>query len=330
MFPRNHWYLAAFDDEIGRHLFPLTLLNEPVVMFRQQDGTPVALEDRCAHRHLPLSKGRIVDNAVQCGYHGVTYDCAGACVHVPGQSKIPPGLRVKSYPVIEQYRCIWIWMGDPALADAARLVDMDRLDENPDITSRQRLHPKCNYQLILDNLADLSHLGYVHASNVGTEDVAEHGRVTTERDGDNIRVSRWTIDRPPPASYVATGGFKNNIDRWQIFDFLPPCYFRISFGAAVTGKKQPTDHLGPDSERWGYIVYHAATPETDRSSHYFWIITPDFGAADTSNARRFFPEMPKVIGQDFEIFEAQQRCHRHRSVGAYQRNTSRCRTRPDP
>ncbi len=87
MFLKNAWYVGAWDTEIGRQkLLRRTLLNEPVVFYRQEDGSPVALEDKCAHRHAPLSSGKLVGNSIQCPYHGLEYDATGACVRVPGQS----------------------------------------------------------------------------------------------------------------------------------------------------------------------------------------------------------------------------------------------------
>ncbi|HZD63953.1 MAG TPA: Rieske 2Fe-2S domain-containing protein, partial [Xanthobacteraceae bacterium] len=116
MFLRNYWYVAATDSEIERKPLGRIILGEPIVFYRLEDGTPVALEDRCAHRHLPLSMGKLVGDTLQCHYHGLRYDQTGTCVRVPGQDLIPRSARVRSYPVVERYHWLWIWMGDPALA----------------------------------------------------------------------------------------------------------------------------------------------------------------------------------------------------------------------
>ena len=84
MFLRNYWYVAAYDREITRRPLGRIILGEPIVFYRLEDGTPVALEDRCAHRHLPLSMGKLVGDTLQCHYHGLRYDKTGACVRVPG------------------------------------------------------------------------------------------------------------------------------------------------------------------------------------------------------------------------------------------------------
>src|SRR5579885_1747783 len=117
MFLQNAWYVAAWDREVGRTPVARTILNQPVVLYRKADGTAVALEDRCCHRHLPLSKGMVVADDLRCGYHGLRYDATGACVEIPGQPQIPPTARVRSYPVVEKWNWVWIWMGEPARAD---------------------------------------------------------------------------------------------------------------------------------------------------------------------------------------------------------------------
>ena len=103
MFLRNYWYVAGYDHEVGRHPLGRVILGEPIVLYRLEDATPVALENRCAHRHLPLSMGKLIGDALQCHYHGLRYDKNGACVRVPGQETIPRSARVKSYPVVERY-----------------------------------------------------------------------------------------------------------------------------------------------------------------------------------------------------------------------------------
>ena len=142
MFLRNYWYVAGYDHEIGRRPLGRIILGEPIVFYRLEDGTPVALEDRCAHRHLPLSMGKLVGDSLQCHYHGLRYDKTGTCVRVPGQDMIPRSARVKSYPVVERYHWLWIWMGDPALADPDKITDYHWLDDPNWGAKGQYLHVK--------------------------------------------------------------------------------------------------------------------------------------------------------------------------------------------
>jgi vanillate O-demethylase monooxygenase subunit len=173
MFIKNCWYAAGFPEELGRSLLARTYLGEPVVLYRKRDGKPVALEDRCAHRRLPLSMGRLIDDTLQCGYHGLIYDCAGACVAIPGQPRISPGTGVRAYPVVDRHAFTRIWMGDPAFADESLIPDYGGLDRPDWASSRIQFQVRAHYQLIIDNLLDLSHLAYVHATTTGIPEIAE-------------------------------------------------------------------------------------------------------------------------------------------------------------
>lgn len=117
---RNQWYVAAFSREIGDELFARTVCDEPLVLWRAGDEV-VALADRCVPRRFPLSRSRRLGDTVVCGYHGFTYDAAGTCVAVPGQTRILRTARVRSYPVVEQDSFVWVWIGERELADPATI-----------------------------------------------------------------------------------------------------------------------------------------------------------------------------------------------------------------
>ncbi len=116
-FPLNAWYAASWDHEIKHALTARTLCGTDVVLYRRSDGQVAALEDACWHRLLPLSLGHLRDDEVVCGYHGLIFNAAGRCTYMPAQETINPSACVRAYPVIEKHRLIWLWMGDPALAD---------------------------------------------------------------------------------------------------------------------------------------------------------------------------------------------------------------------
>src|SRR5262245_18646292 len=190
MFLRNAWYAAGFSDEFGRQLTARTYLNEAVVIYRTRDGRPVAFEDRCAHRRLPLSMGRLTDDNVECGYHGLVYDCGGNCVKIPGQSResVPAGGGRPTYPLRSRHCCLWIWMGEPALAYPALIPDFGALEAPGTARHRIKLHLDCNFQLVVDNLLDLSHLAYVHSTTTGNASMAEDAVVKTLRTGDTVQI----------------------------------------------------------------------------------------------------------------------------------------------
>ena len=208
MFLKNYWYVAASGREVGHKPLGRIILGEPVVLYRSESGEPVALEDRCPHRRLPLSMGKLIGGDVlQCHYHGLRFDRTGACVRVPGQDMIPQAARVKSYPVVERYKWLWIWMGDPALADPAKITDYHWLDDPNWGAKTDYLYVNCNWQLVNDNLLDLTHLAFVHETTIGNMALVEHAAVKVERTTNGVRVTRWTIDQPAPPAFVKIGGF---------------------------------------------------------------------------------------------------------------------------
>ena len=257
MFVRNSWYVAAWSDELRETPLGLVLLCDPIVLFRSSDGAPIALEDRCVHRRVPLSMGTICGDRIQCTYHGFVYDRTGACVKIPGQSSIPAEARIRSYPVVERHGCIFVWMGNPQKADDALIPKFGTLRKPGYGVTKKHVRLETHYQLIIDNLLDLSHLAYLHASSVGQAELAELAKVNTEIEGDIVRVSRWTLDVPAVRTYQQFGRYETNIDRWQISEFTPPCFFIIDNGAASTGTGAPEGKTGEN--RWGFNVCHGIT-----------------------------------------------------------------------
>jgi phenylpropionate dioxygenase-like ring-hydroxylating dioxygenase large terminal subunit len=304
MFLRNYWYVAAFDTEVGRKPISRTILGEPIVFFRSEDGTPVAFEDRCAHRHLPLSMGKLVGDHLQCHYHGLRFDQTGRCVRIPGQDQIPPTAKVRAYPVVERYKWIWVWMGDIAPADRDEITDFHWLDDPSWGAKASYLHVKANWQLVVDNLLDLTHLAFVHDTTIGNSALAEHAQVKVTRGPSNVVVTRWIIDQQAPPTFVKVGGFTGNVDRWQIIDWVPPAFLRLDVGATPTGTG------APEGTRVGGITMHnlnAITPETETTSHYFWGQAHDFDVRNRELTQKIFDQIQTAFLEDVEVFSAQQR-----------------------
>lgn len=190
--------VAAYAHEVGRELLGRTVLGEPLVFYRSEDeGTPVALADRCVHRRYPLPESGLDGDRIVCGYHGFTYDTTG--VYVPGQQRIPRTARVASYAVVEQDSLIWVWIGDPTLADAGTIPRAKHLDSPGWVTVRGMEPIDADYGLLVDNLLDLSHETYLHGGYIGTPEVAETP-ITTEVDESAgiVRVSRHMDDAECP------------------------------------------------------------------------------------------------------------------------------------
>ena len=185
---RNCWYVIAWDYEIpAEGLFARTVLNEPIVVFRTGGGY-AALEDRCCHRHAPLSRGRKEGDAVRCGYHGLKFDAAGQCVDAPGMDRVPPQAKVKTYPVAVRNKWIFVWMGDPARAEERLLPDNFSNDHPQWCNKPGYMHYDTPYLLICDNLLDFSHLSYVHEKTLGGSTAIARARPAIERLERGVRV----------------------------------------------------------------------------------------------------------------------------------------------
>ena len=308
-FLRNCWYAGAWSDEVGAHLFARTILGEPVVMYRTAAGQPVALLDRCPHRLLPLSKGRLRGDMVECGYHGLTFDRAGVCIRVPGQERIPPAAKVKSYPVAEHLGLVWIWPGDPALADTAKLFDQApqwaaAQGERPawGLNRGPYTHVKANFQLLTENLVDPAHVSFVHGSTLGTAMMADIPIETTQV-GDTLLVTRWTLDSPAAPILQRYGKWAGNVDRWQYYWLYPPAIAVVDFGSDLPGM----DHSDEARER-GLRIFscHFLTPETAGSTHYFWLQLRNFAQTDAAVSRDITEQFIVAFAEDKAVLEAIQ------------------------
>lgn len=302
MYVKNAWYVAAWSSELLHSLRHLTIMDQPVLLYRTQAGEAVAMEDRCCHRRVPLHLGTLVDDNVQCGYHGFTFDCHGTCVSIPNQEQIPPSAKVKTYPICERHHLAWIWMGDPNRADPTLVPDFSILDDAAHAWQQDYMHAEANYRLITDNLNDLSHLTFVHSSTIGNQATAL-ADLSVESDEHSVVQTRWMIDTPPPPTYRRLAGFDQNIDRWQMIKFLPPSNVQIRTGGRriSSGERsfEGTDVIG-------MYALHAITPETETTSHYFWAQTHDFRIDEPEVTRALFLEIQRAFHEDLEVFAAQQ------------------------
>lgn len=307
MFLRNSWYVAAWGEEIGRmKMLRRILLGEPVVFYRKTDGKPVALEDRCCHRHAPLSSGRVRGDNLECGYHGFTYDPSGACVRIPTQKTVPPNARVRSYPVLERHRLVWIWMGEPALADDRLIEDFHWLDDPAWRHRGERLELKGNYLLLVENLCDLTHLPFVHASSLAATAIApEQGIIETRREGNAVIVERWSENVLVSSYFRAIAGFPRDalVDRWMHLVFTPPAFVRLDIGAALAGTGA---RAGDRSKGVTTRNLNAITPETGNTTHYFWAQAQNFGIDDPSIAELDFRMTHGAFLEDLKMIAGQQ------------------------
>lgn len=299
-FLRNVWYMAGWADEIAQgQLLGRTILNEPVVLYRKQDGTPAALYDRCPHRFAPLSAGRQQGDSIECGYHGLKFGCSGVCESNP-HGPIPRAASVKAYPVHELHGIVWIWMGDAALADITSIPDLTALAAAPDTTrSKGYLPTDGNYQLIADNVADLSHVDYLHPSALGGG-VFTRAKPLVEEIDESVHISWWSEgDIAPPAydMFMPEPGMK--VDFWTEVWWHAPGVMPLNIYCTAAGR--------PREEGLETRNVHIVTPETDHTTHYWFCLTRSYRTDDVAITQKRQQIMFKVFNdEDKPMIEAQQ------------------------
>ncbi|WP_216901055.1 aromatic ring-hydroxylating dioxygenase subunit alpha [Nocardia alni] len=311
---RNQWYVAAYGEEITGELFARTICNEPLVIYRAEDGEVVALSDRCIHRRFPLSKSRLISgDRIVCGYHGFTYDREGTCVAVPAQTRIPKGARVASYPVVEQDSLVWVWIGDRELADASAIPRAPWLAQEGWASVRGLEKIEGRHSLLMDNLMDLSHETYLHGGYIGTPEVADTP-ITTEVDeaAGVVRVSRHMDDAECPPFYANSTGMSGRITRWQDIEYQPPCLYRLHSRVAPQGHYPaegyvPGHDADDDPGAFHTEIVYALTPETDHSVHDFWMVARDFAIDDPEVAEYLHTNNRTVVLQDVDALTLVER-----------------------
>lgn len=301
-FLRNAWYPLCWSAEVGEELTSRKILGEKVVLFRKRDGRVAALEDICPHRFLPLSMGRRDGDAIECGYHGMTFDCSGRCTRIPGQTSIPVTASVRAYPVEERLGLAWIWMGEPARADLSMLYDLPQYgDPAWRAVHGASLHNAANYLNLIDNLLDPSHVTFVHGSTLATpggRDVP----VQSEKLQDGILVWRWILDSPPIPVFAKTGAFKGNADRWHYYHFTPPSSCVIDFGSGEPGA------LTPETRSQGLQIFacHFITPVDAENCIDHWLHVRNFRIDDARLDQQLNADLAGAFLEDKAILEAIQ------------------------
>lgn len=300
MFPKNFWYVAAMSHEVQRRLLARTLLNEPVVIYRRENGTPAAIEDRCSHRRVSLSLGKLVGDHVQCGYHGVTFDGSGQCVRIPNQERIPPQACIKGYPAEERDGFVWIWMGDKALADADLIPDFSDLCSSGRYVGKRSdaLRVAAPYLFNIENVLDLSHTTYAHEKTVGTKEVAET-RPETVIGQDYVEVSReWERSAASPVFQRLFGW--DVVKRSQCIRFWPGGNVRLDLTFEPVGNTDPAQvkHIS---------VAGPCTPEADESHFKFSTMYRDFALDNDEITEKLAAQFHMTIMEDKVLMEDQCR-----------------------
>ncbi|MBK7059714.1 MAG: aromatic ring-hydroxylating dioxygenase subunit alpha [Rubrivivax sp.] len=307
MFARNQWYVACTPAEIDDKPLGRQVCGERIVFYRGAEGQAVGLEDWCPHRGAPLSLGRVVEGRLVCGYHGLEMGCDGKTVAMPGQ-RVRGFAPIRSFPIVERHGFVWLWPGDPAKADPAAVPDLKWAQDPAWAYGGGLFHIACDYRLMIDNLMDLTHETYVHATSIGQKEI-DQAASSTRVDGDQVVTERFMNGvQAPPFWQMALRSHQlptdQPVDRWQICRFSPPSHVMIEVGVALAG--QGGYHAGAD-QKVSSIVVDFITPESDTSIWYFWGMARNFRPDDKALTAQIRDGQGKIFSEDLQVLVQQQR-----------------------
>ena len=294
---RDGWYLGAWAEEIGDTLQRRWITDIPVCFYRLPDGTATAVEDRCPHRKYPLSLGHLdSDGTLQCDYHGYRFDGRGVCVGVSEQADRPKA-ALRRFPLVERDGAVWIWPGDPELADETLLPDTSWLTD-PRWTHVQGVVPlKARHILLVENLLDLTHETFLHPTSIGNAAVAATP-IDVTVDGDRVAFSRRMTGIQAPPFYEKSCGLTSPVDRWQDGEFHPPGVFVLHIRVAPTGTEEP--------EGFHMKVLYGLTPARGNETHDFYALGRDYLTDDAELTEFQHKQQLAVMQEDVDALEAQE------------------------
>jgi len=311
MFLRNCWYVIAWDYEIpAGKLVPRRVMDDPIVLYRRQDGSLVALEDRCVHRLAPLSLGRLEGDDVRCMYHGMRFAPDGHCNDVPGLTQaIPDRACVRTYPVQERNSWVWVWLGDAAKADPALIPESVGLEHPEFVVKSGQLDYQADYMLINDNLTDLSHLSFVHANSFGADLQWSTTRPEVEALPRGIRVSRW-VEGSPPIPPLGDAASHSSVDIWSSYEFMVPGLFLMYTALFPTGTAKRLNSGPPPDDLVSLhsnFTSQAVTPTSPGTARYFFAWGPRRSQGDAAMAQLMLDIAQGAFLEDKVMIEAQQK-----------------------
>lgn len=298
----NEWYVAALSDSITRTLMSRTLLGRSVLLYRKIDGSVAAIRNRCPHRSFPLDRGTLDGDDVICGYHGLKFAPSGQCVQVPSQDRVPAAMKTLAYPIVERAPFVWIWMGDPELADPALIPDHHWLSAPDYAAYSGYLHCASNYIRLHENVLDLTHFPYVHGEATGGIDYISVPAVI-ETVGDSVSITRKLENRPVNAAYGnMIGNMGHRVNRTSESWFKTPA-FHIAHATIE-------DLEGGVNGRsiFNIKIIHCFTPETKHSSHYMFGSARDVRIDDPNLTQLIFENARSTFLEDDAALELVEEC----------------------
>jgi phenylpropionate dioxygenase-like ring-hydroxylating dioxygenase large terminal subunit len=220
---RQYWYAVAQSSDVAPGPLAVTVLGEPLALWRTADGALMAARDRCPHREAPLSLGQVVESGLQCPYHGWTFGASGACVRIPSapsERAVPPTARLATVHATERYGLAWVSLDAP-------VADIPAMAYEGDARFRRINTPVEVWHVsatrMADNFMDITHVPWVHAGTFGRAQRTEVPPLTLEQLDDTFYGYRYTIDaNNPDAATVTSGSQAPVVTRWMTTGFALP------------------------------------------------------------------------------------------------------------
>jgi phenylpropionate dioxygenase-like ring-hydroxylating dioxygenase large terminal subunit len=166
---RNQWYVVLESKEVGVRPVGVTRLGEKLVFWRDSTGKVSVAADRCPHRGIAFSAGKLESGHLQCPFHGFEFDSSGKCVLIPANGRkgvIPNAMRLKTYPIYEAHGFIWLWWGTEVPQDLPSPEFFDNLD-GPFRTASVQDPWNAHYSRVIENQLDVVHLPFIHGKTIG-------------------------------------------------------------------------------------------------------------------------------------------------------------------
>lgn len=312
-YVENCWYAAAWVHEVEQadNRFARTICEIPMVFYKAESGQYVALDDRCCHRAAQLSMGRIEGDCIRCMYHGILYGPDGRGVEIPGQTPVPSSIAVRNYPCVEKGRVIWVWMGDPELANEDDIFDFEPLyqpDQWQGYDEPCYMHYEANWLLIVDNLSDFSHIAFVHTNTLGGSEAYAYSTVAENIDkGEHgFSMVRWHDNSGAPPFHkkvIPEDEWDKPVDRCNVISMKIPGVFHMETIFAPAGWDKEN---GDRSECREYRNCQFMTPETRNSTHFLWNYMRNFDRDNPAATESLRESLLEGFMEDKVFIENQQ------------------------
>jgi phenylpropionate dioxygenase-like ring-hydroxylating dioxygenase large terminal subunit len=284
---KDNWYIAAESSEVGLRPVAVNLYGERMVLFRGEDGEAIAIEDRCAHRNMPLSQGRVVRGCVECPYHGWQYDARGACVHMPSLGPVPklPAHKVRRFQSHEADGFIWTYLGEGT--PHSEPFRFPHCGERGWTSFRMKTRFAATVEACLENFLDCPHTVFVHQGWFRNHDQRQlKARVCAN--GKDVTVAFQ--GEPITKSLVSRLFFPKGRELRHTDQFIMPNVSRVDYD------------FGPDRH---FIITSQCTPIAEYETEVYTMITYRFGFIGPLVRLLLEPVCRKVIRQDVKVLNAQ-------------------------